>query len=222
MQKLVEGLHKFQSEFCRSHQDLFQKLSQGQNPDALFISCSDSRVVPNLITQTAPGDLFVLRNAGNIIPPHGAGGLGETATIEFAVTGLGVKDIVVCGHTLCGAMRGLLDLDGLTNMPAVKAWLSHAESTRRIVLENYKHLEGNARLTATAQENVLVQIENLRTHPSVRSKILRGELAIHAWVYKIETGEVFAYDQASGQFVPFAAPALGSPAGSQLSQSIAS
>jgi carbonic anhydrase len=203
MQKLVDGLHKFQSEFCRSNQDLFKKLSQGQNPEALFISCSDSRVIPNLITQTQPGDLFVMRNAGNIIPPHGAGGVGETATIEFAVTALGVKDIVVCGHTLCGAMRGLLDLESLTTMPAVKAWLGHAESTRRIVLENYNHLEGTARLTATAQENVLVQIENLRTHPSVRSKLVRGEIAIHAWVYKIETGEVFAYDQESGQFLPF-------------------
>jgi carbonic anhydrase len=212
MQKLVEGLHKFQSEFCRSHQDLFERLSQGQNPEALFISCSDSRVIPNLITQTGPGELFVLRNAGNIIPPHGAGGLGETATIEFAVTALGVKDIVVCGHTLCGAMRGLLDLDSLTtSMPAVKAWLGHAESTRRIILESYGHLEGNARLTATAQENVLVQIENLRTHPAVRSKIVRGELSIHGWVYKIETGEVFAFDHESGQFLPFGS---SDPAGS--------
>jgi carbonic anhydrase len=211
MQKLVEGLHKFQSEFCRSHQSLFSRLAQGQNPDALFISCSDSRVVPNLITQTGPGELFVLRNAGNIIPPYGAGGLGETATIEFGITALGVKDIVVCGHTLCGAMRGLLDIESLGSMPDVKAWLQHAESTRRIVLENYMHLEGNARLTATAQENVLVQIENLRTHPSVRSKLVRGELAIHGWVYKIETGEVFAYDQESGQFLPFGGEAGVSP-----------
>jgi carbonic anhydrase len=156
-----------------------------------------------LITQTGPGDLFVLRNAGNIIPPHGAGGLGETATIEFAVTALGVKDIVICGHTLCGAMRGLLDLDSLGNMPAVKAWLGHAESTRRIVFDNYAHLDGPARLTATAQENVLVQIENIRTHPAVRSKLVRGELAIHGWIYKTETGEVFVYDEARGQFVPF-------------------
>jgi carbonic anhydrase len=203
MQKLVEGLHRFQSEFCRSNQDLFERLSQGQNPEALFISCSDSRVIPNLITQTGPGELFVLRNAGNIIPPHGSGGVGEMATIEFAVTALGVKDIVVCGHTLCGAMRGLLELEKLDSMPAVKSWLSHAESTRRIITENYAHLEGNPRLTATVQENVLVQIENLRTHPSVRSKLLRGDLAIHAWVYKIETGEVFAYDQERGQFMPF-------------------
>jgi carbonic anhydrase len=224
MQKLVAGLHKFQSEFCRSNQSLFEKLAQGQNPEALFISCSDSRVIPNLITQTGPGDLFVLRNAGNIVPPHGAGGMGETATIEFAVTALGVKDIVVCGHTLCGAMRGLLDLDSLGSMPAVKSWLAHAESTRRIVTENYAHLDGPARLTATAQENVLVQIENLRTHPAVRSKLVRGELAIHGWVYKTETGEVFAYDHERSQFVPFGESDVGPvPASSsRLSQKAAS
>ncbi|NUQ76215.1 MAG: carbonic anhydrase [Polyangiaceae bacterium] len=222
MQKLVEGLHKFQSEFCQTNQSLFERLSKGQAPQALFISCSDSRVIPNLITQTGPGDLFVVRNAGNIIPPHGAGGLGETASIEFAVTALGVKDIVVCGHTLCGAMKGLLDLDNLTNMPAVKAWLGHAESTRRIVLENYKHLEGNARLTATAQENVLVQIENLRTHPAVRSKLVRGEVAIHGWVYKTETGEVFAYEQARGQFVPFGSAERTASPTSGIEQRIAS
>lgn len=202
MQKLVNGLHKFPEVF-RSNQALFKKLSEGQSPDALFISCSDSRVIPNFITQTGPGDLFVVRNAGNIVPPHGAGGLGETASIEFALTALGVKDIVVCGHTLCGAMRGLLNLDALGEMPAVKAWLGHAEATRRIVVENYKHIEGPARLTVTAQENVLVQIENLRTHPAVRARLARGDLAIHGWVFKIETGEIFTYDNERGQFVLF-------------------
>ena len=201
MQKLVNGLHKFQSEIFVSNQDLYKKLSQGQHPDALFISCSDSRVIPNLITQTGPGDLFVLRNAGNIVPPHGAGGLGETATIEFAVTALGVRDIIICGHTQCGAMKGLLSLEALDNMPAVKSWLGHAESTRRIINDNYPHLSGQERLTATVEENVLVQIENLRTHPSVRAKLIRGDLKIHGWVYKLETGQVFSYDTVRGQFL---------------------
>jgi carbonic anhydrase len=203
MQKLVDGLHKFQSEVARSSQDFFARLAKGQEPDALFISCSDSRVIPNHITQTGPGDLFVIRNAGNIVPAWGASGLGETASIEFAVTALKVKDIIICGHTHCGAMKGLLNLDGLTDMPSVKAWLGHAEATRRIILEKYKHLEGTARVTATVEENVLCQIENLRTHPSVRARLAVGDLSIHAWVYKIETGEVFIYDPQRHQFVLF-------------------
>lgn len=201
MQKLVDGAFKFRSEIFSSQQDLFQGLSKGQNPEALFITCSDSRINPNLITQTQPGDLFILRNAGNIIPPYGAGsGCGEAATIEFAVAGLGVKHIVVCGHTLCGAMKGLIEPKLLEDLPATKHWLQHAEITRRLVAENYPHVEGNAKLTVTVEENVLAQIENLRTHPTVRSRMARGELAIYGWVYKIETGEVFQYEHETGQF----------------------
>jgi carbonic anhydrase len=203
MQKLVSGLHKFQSEIFRSNKDLFDRLARGQNPDAMFIGCSDSRVDPSMITQTGPGDLFVLRNAGNIVPPFSASRCGEAATIEFAVTALGVKDIVVCGHTLCGAMRGLLDESLVAAMPAVKEWLQNAEATRRIIRENYQHLEGPALLTAAVEENVLVQLENLRTHPSVWAKLARGELTLHGWVYKIETGEFFEYDGERAQFVPF-------------------
>jgi carbonic anhydrase len=202
MQKLVSGLHKFQSEFFLSNKELFNRLARGQKPEALFIGCSDSRVIPNLITQTGPGDLFVLRNAGNIIPPHGSGCKGELATIEFAIEALNVKDIVVCGHTLCGAMRGLLNPEIVTRMPAVKDWLTYAEATRRLISDNYKHLEGDALLTAAVEENVLVQIENLRTHPSVWSKLSRNEISIHGWVYKIETGEVFEYDVERAQFTP--------------------
>lgn len=203
MQKLVEGLHKFNTEVCKSHKDLFRSLAGGQNPEALFITCSDSRINPNLITQTQPGDLFILRNAGNIVPSYGSGAAsgGEAATIEFAVASLGVKHIIVCGHTLCGAMRGLLDPSGLDDTPAVKSWLQNAEMTRRLVLENYPNVEGQARLTLTAEENVLSQIENLRTHPSVRARLARGELSLYAWVYKVETGEVFQYEHENGQFM---------------------
>lgn len=200
MQKLVAGLHKFHSEIFPSHQEQFRVLCKGQHPEALFITCSDSRIAPNLITQTEPGDLFILRNAGNIVPPYGAGTGGEAATIEFAVAALGVKNIIICGHTLCGAMRGLLDPKLVEGTPAVKSFLSHAETTRRLVEENYPHIEGPARLTLTVEENVLSQIENLRTHPSVRAKIARGELALYGWVYKMETGEVFQYDHESGQY----------------------
>lgn len=204
MQKLIEGIHNFQENNFRPLQDLFEKLSRGQNPDTLFITCSDSRIDPNLLTRSDPGDLFILRNAGNIVPPHGAANGGEAATIEFAVAALGVKDVIICGHSHCGAMKGLLHPEAVESLPAVSSWLSHAETTRRIVLDNYQHLEGDRLVTATVEENVLVQLENLRTLPAVASRLVRGDLHLHGWVYKIETGEVFGYDLAAGQFVPIA------------------
>lgn len=185
-----------------SHKELFQRLAKGQSPDALFITCADSRISPNLITQTNPGELFIMRNAGNIVPPFGAANGGEGATIEFAVAGLGVKDIIVCGHTLCGAVSGLLMPEQLNGLPALSAWLSHAEATRRIIKENYSNLDEEQLLNVATQENVLVQLENLRTHPSVAARLSRGELNLHGWTYKIETGEVFAYSADVGQFLP--------------------
>jgi carbonic anhydrase len=211
MQKLVEGLHKFRSEVFNSNQELFQPLVDGQRPEVLFITCSDSRVAPNLITQTNPGELFILRNAGNIIPPYGPWCGGEAATVEFAVVGLGVRHIVVCGHTSCGAMGALLDPKLLDGAPAMRAWLTHAEATRRVVEENYPHVTGPARLTVAVEENVLTQIEHLRTHPSVRARVARGELSLHAWVYKIATGEVFQYDAGEAQFVAFTSSTPLSP-----------
>jgi len=204
MQKLIQGIHEFQTEHFQPLQGLFERLAKGQSPETLFITCSDSRIDPNLLTRSKPGELFILRNAGNIVPPHGAGGGGEAATIEFAVAALGVKDIIICGHSHCGAMMGLLKPEQVASFPAVASWLSHAEMTRRIVQENYGHLEGNRLVTATVQENVLVQLENLRTLPAVGARLVRGDLHLHGWVYKIETGEVFAYDSASGQFLPLA------------------
>jgi carbonic anhydrase len=183
---------------------LFEQLAKGQNPEILFITCSDSRIDPNLLTRSKPGDLFILRNAGNIVPPHGAANGCEAATIEFAVSGLGVKDIIICGRSHCGAMQGLLKPETVASLPTVASWLSHAETTRRIVRDNYVHLDGDRLLTATVEENVLVQLENLRTLPSVASRLVRGDLHLHGWVYKIETGDVFAYDRSTGQFVPLA------------------
>jgi carbonic anhydrase len=202
MQKLVSGIHRFQSEHFVANRDLYARLAKGQSPETLFITCSDSRVNPNLLTHTEPGELFIIRNAGNIVPPAGAGGEGEAASLEFAVAGLGVKDIVICGHSLCGAMKGLIDPNLTEKMPAVRQWLRHAEATRRIVVENYAHLEGKARETVAVQENVLVQLENIRTHPAVAVRMGRGDLRLHAWVFKIETGEVFAYQPGEGQFMP--------------------
>ena len=204
MQKLVQGIHHFQANIFRSQRELFERLGVGQQPEALFITCSDSRINPNLITQTDPGELFILRNAGNIVPPYGAAGGGEAATVEFAVLALGVKDIIVCGHSHCGAMSALLQSERLAELPALAAWLSHAEATRRIMKEKYQHLTGNLLVTATVEENVLVQLENLRTHPVLSAGIAREVLKMHGWVYKIESGEVFAYDPEPGQFVHLA------------------
>jgi carbonic anhydrase len=204
MQKLIQGIHRFQQESFRPLQGLFEQLSKGQNPETLFITCSDSRIDPNLLTRSKPGDLFILRNAGNIVPPHGATIGGEAAAIEFAVVVLAVKDIIICGHSLCGAMEGLLQPEKVASLPAMSSWLSHAETTRQIVKANYGHLDGDRLLTATVEENVLVQLENLRALPAVSARLARGDLHLHGWVYKIETGEVFAYDLKSGQFVPVA------------------
>jgi carbonic anhydrase len=203
MQKLIEGIHQFQANIFRPRREWFERLAEVQRPLAVFVTCSDSRVNPNLITQTDPGELFIVRNAGNIVPPHNPAPGGEQATIEFAVAELKIKDIIVCGHTRCGAMKGLLvPHDGLNHMPAVRHWLSHADATRHIIREKYSHLSELPLLTATAQENVLVQIESLRTHPSVAAALSKGELKLHGWMYKIETGEVFAFDPVKGQFVP--------------------
>jgi carbonic anhydrase len=203
MERLVKGVHQFQNDVFSSQRELFERLKNSQEPDALFITCSDSRVDPTLLTQVDPGELFVLQNAGNMVPPYGAGDLGAAATVEYAVSALKVSDIVVCGHSHCGAMTGLLHPEKLGNMPVVEKWLGFAETTRRIMKENYTHLEDEAqRVTATVEENVLVQLENLRTHPSVAAAIARGDLHLHAWVYEFETGQVFAYDNESGQYEP--------------------
>lgn len=213
MQKLVSGIHRFQNEVFGAKQGLFEGLAGGQQPLALFITCSDSRIVPNLLTQTEPGELFVVRNAGNIVPPYGAvNDGGEAATIEYAVSVLGVSDIVICGHSRCGAMGGLLNPQSLETLPAVRSWLRHAESTHRIIEEKYSSVtDADARLTATVEENVLVQLENLRTHPTVAAALERQALNLHGWVYKFETGEVFGYAPQDSQFVRVDETSQGAP-----------
>ncbi len=203
IQKLIDGIHKFQQTIFDTEKHLFERLAQGQQPPALFITCSDSRIDPSLLTQTKPGELFILRNAGNIVPPFSAVSGGEAATIEYAVAGLKVKDIIICGHSLCGAMDGLLYPAHLDGLSAVTNWLTYAQATGRIIEENYGHVTDKAsRLTATVEENVLVQIENLRTHPSVAAATSRGDLKLHGWTYELETGQVFSYDPKEGQFLP--------------------
>ena len=202
VQQLVAGIHRFKRDVFRRQREFFEELAKGQEPQSLFITCSDSRIDPNLITHTDPGDLFVLRNAGNLIPAFGATTGGEVATIEFAIMGLGVRDIVVCGHSHCGAMKGVLDPAAVAEMPAVADWLKNAEATRRIIRAKYSQLSGEALLDAAIEENVLMQIENLQTHPAVAVALAEYKLKLHAWVYEIETGEVFAFDDDAGQFLP--------------------
>jgi carbonic anhydrase len=182
LNKLLRGIQEFQTHIFASQRKLFERLAEGQHPEALFITCSDSRVDPNLLTQTEPGDLFILRNAGNLVPPYGAANGGEGATIEFAVSALGIKDVIVCGHSHCGAMKGLLRPDILNGLPAVSAWLCHAAATRHTVEEKHGDRPPAALLAAAIEENVLVQLENLRTHPAIAAGLARREVNLHGWV----------------------------------------
>lgn len=203
MKKLLSGLRYFQQSYIPSHKTLLAELAKGQHPRVLFIACSDSRVDPALMTQADIGDLFVIRNAGNIIPPYEATNGGEGATIEYAIEALDIQQIIVCGHTQCGAMKGLLQLGELEEkMPLVYNWLRHTEATRKLVHDNYGHLDKKEMLSALEAENVLTQIENLRTYPVIHSRLHRGELSIHAWLYNIESGEVLSYDSEQHAFVP--------------------
>ena len=201
MQKLVRGIKTFQEKTFAENKELFENLAGGQKPEALFITCSDSRLNPNMLTHTRPGELFIIRNAGNLIPTYGSQIGGEAGTIEFALVGLGIREIIVCGHSHCGAMKGVLEPSILKELPTTATWLKNADATQRIMNENYKHLRGEHLLNATIQENVLVQVENLKTHPAVASLLARGDLKIHAWVYKFETGQVFTFSPQEGQFV---------------------
>ena len=203
MKRLIQGLHQFQTNYFTEHRDLFELLSQGQHPRVLFITCSDSRIDPNLLTQAEPGEMFIIRNAGNIIPPYNATNGGEGATVEYAIHALGIEEIIVCGHSHCGAMKGLLQIGKLAEeMPAVYEWLKHAEATRRAVKEHYQEYEGEELLNMTIQENILTQLENLRTYPVIYSRLKSGQLQIHGWFYEIETGEVLEYNSALKKYVP--------------------
>lgn len=202
MKKLIRGLDKFKQSYVASHYDLLEQLSHGQKPRVLFICCSDSRVDPALITQTDIGELFVIRNAGNIIPPYGAANGGEGGTVEYALQGLDIRQIIVCGHSHCGAMKGLLKLNKLqADMPLVYDWLKHAESTRRLVHDTYPHCQGEELVETLVAENVLVQIDNLKTYPVVRSRLHQGKLKIYGWIYNIENGEVLAYNEAKHAYI---------------------
>lgn len=202
MKKLIDGIFKFQFDEIHSRPNYHKELAKGQSPSTLFITCSDSRIMPHMLTQTEPGELFMLRNAGNIIPAPGTACCGEAATIEYAVSVLGVNDIIVCGHSHCGAMKGLLHTEELNDLPAVRKWLEHAESTRRLVERKCAHLDDDERLMEAVKLNVLVQLNNLSKIPAINAKLAKNQIQLHGWVYMIESGEVLSYDRTNKQFQP--------------------
>jgi carbonic anhydrase len=198
MKNLLPGLRKYSTEIFPEQKDLFDELALGQTPHTLMITCSDSRIDPSLLTQTSPGEIFVMRNAGNIIPPFSANGSGEEATIEFAVDVLKVRNIVVCGHSMCGAMSGLMNPETLKTIPSVEKWLKYADSTKRRILS----VKENPTNNEVTEENVLAQIDNLKTHPSVASALLQKRVHIFGWFYHFENGQVTIYDKENKKFLP--------------------
>jgi carbonic anhydrase len=202
MEKLIRGVARFRQTVYPPLREQYRRVLDRQQPHTLFVACSDSRVDTGVLTQSGPGDIFVLRNAGNLVPPYGAGHGGEAATVEYAVAGLGVRHVVVCGHTRCGAVRALLEPNGLADLPETRRWLRHAESTRRIAEGKYNCLNFAERWAATVEENVLVQLDHLRTHPAVAAALARGELTLYGWVFDLEHGHVRHFDPAQGRFVP--------------------
>ncbi len=198
---IVGGFKRFRNEVFPQQEELFKALASAQNPRAMFITCADSRIVPELITQSAPGDLFVTRNVGNVVPPYGQMMGGVSTAIEYAVLALGVQHIIVCGHSDCGAMKAVLNPQGLERMPTVKTWLRHSEVALRVVEENCG-CGGHDTLGILTEENVVAQLNHLSTHPSVAAKLASGQLFIHGWVYDIETSAIRAYDAERGTFLP--------------------
>ncbi len=202
MPKFAAGVIKFQNTVYPEKKDLFEQLSKGQSPEALFITCSDSRIETAMITQTDPGELFICRNAGNIVPPHSTHTGGMTASIEFAVSALRVPHIVICGHTECGAMKGAMNPEGLDALPHVREWLSYSRAAVAIVDEMGAGASDEERMRMLLEQNVILQLQHLKTHPSVAARLAKGDLQLHGWVYDIKTGDVGAFDEASNAFVP--------------------
>ncbi|MGE3319723.1 MAG: carbonic anhydrase [Candidatus Berkiella sp.] len=207
MKKLVKGIVEFRRNIRPNYLETFAKLALGQSPDTLFIACSDSRVVPNLFASTDPGDLFVVRNVGNIVPPchcHGTGlsrgDKSEAAAIEFAVHELKISNIIVCGHSECGAMRALLDKPN-EQMPNLTEWLTDGKIIMDLLNHDDNQTPELAKHNRLSQLNVLQQLENLKTYPIVQQKLQEGKLKLHGWWFELRHAEVYAYEEEIKQFV---------------------
>ncbi|MFI1970505.1 carbonic anhydrase [Streptomyces cinnamoneus] len=194
MQALADGLARFRRDVFPAKEDLFAHLATSHTPATLFIGCSDARVVPELITQSEPGELFVIRTAGNLVPAHTPGADGVAASIEYAVAVLGVSTIVVCGHSACGAMTALAEGHDLSDAPAIAGWLRHAAASRARAVAPAATAAGGDQVTALVRENVRAQLTNLATHPSVARALAEGTLTVHGWVYDIAGGTVEELD----------------------------
>lgn len=203
MEKLLEGIVQFRNEDFESHKELFSNLKTGQSPHTLFISCSDSRIDPNLITRTLPGELFIIRNVANLVPPYRetAEFVATTSAIEYAVLELGVANIIVCGHSNCGGCAAALkEPDQLNHLPHTKKWLELANPVREKVLQTLPENQPEAREWLMEQSNVIEQLRHLWTYPYIKERIQKGTLSMAGWYYIIETGEVFVYDRNRGAF----------------------
>jgi len=205
MDKIIQGIRHFQDTVFPKNRALFQHLAASQSPETLVIACSDSRISLDLLTQTSPGDLFVCRNAGNIVPPQGRSN-AVSASIEYALNALPIKDIVICGHSDCGAMKGLLHPKALRRMPEVRGWLKHAEGAREAFERHGGTPDGHEAVASLAKLNVRLQLEHLRTFPSVFSRVQEGSLRLHGWLYDLGEGVVTAYDADKAAFLPLHTP----------------
>lgn len=201
MKKLIKGIVEFRKGLTPEYRNLFAKLALGQKPDALFIACSDSRVVPNLFASTNPGDLLVLRNIGNLVPPPESKTEESTqAGLEFAIFSLNIQDIIVCGHSECGAINALIQ--GCNKKcPHTSAWLEHARNSHKKVQDGLVIRHGLSELNQTSLVNVLQQIEHISRYPFVREKLDKGELRIHGWWFDIAQADVYCYEPTLNQFV---------------------
>ena len=199
MKAIVDGVLRFQNEQQPTKQALFDQLAGAQSPDVLMVTCADSRIDPGLITQTQPGDLFICRNAGNIVPPLPGYSGDIAASVEFGVAALGVKHIIVMGHTDCGAMKGAMNREAVASLPKVYEWLGYAEDAAGAAEDN-----PDDPLLAVTEANVLLQLQNLKTHPAVSAGLEAGTLDLHGWVYHIGSGAVTCHDTAASKFVPLA------------------
>jgi carbonic anhydrase len=202
VERILRGVNRFQKRVFPKHRELFQKLALQQRPSALFITCADSRIDPCLLTQTKPGELFICRVIGNVVPRYPQSIGGVSATIEYAVGVLGVPDVIVCGHTDCGVMKGVLNPKALKPLRNVSAWLRHAEPARRATAKLRGKVTENEFLLALTERNVVEQLANLRTHPAVAAGLEQSTLKLHGWVYDIAEGTVTTYDVTANQFLP--------------------
>jgi len=198
--KIVEGVRRFQAEVYPAQRAMFEALRARQQPMALFITCADSRVVPNLFTQTGPGDFFVERNPGNIVPEYSEFIGGVSSGVEYAMLALKVPLVIICGHTDCGVMKSLLHSEQVEGLPAVKQWMQYASAARDRVAHEHGNASDEEKLRRITEYNVLTQIGNLKSHPSVSARIASGEVEIRGWVYDIGDGSIWAADPGSGEF----------------------